>query len=656
MRKLILGLTALAGFVITLAAFAAPDTAPSWVTEAASRSPPAYSSKVPSAVLVKERRMTVDPGGKIVTHYREAVKVLTRDGRDDAVAAVNYLNHDAKVKELHAWLLAPGGFVKAYKKEDTLDVGSFGEELYDEYRMKVIKANLPEVGSVFAYEADVEERTVFTQELFDFQDTRPSLESRFVLALPSGWTAKGVVFNHAPIEPVVDGSTYTWDLKNLPNIEIEDEAPAPQTLAPRLAVSFYPPGDAASANAPALRTWADVSRWLTSLSAGQDQASPELEQKAKELTAGAATELDKIRAVGSYVQKVKYVSIQTGLARGGGYRPHAADVVFKKQFGDCKDKANLMRSMLKSVGISSYLVTIFSGDRDYVQADWPSPMQFNHAIIGVRVGEATNAPTVMQAEGLGRLLIFDPTDEHTPVGDLPFYLQGSLALIEAGDQGLLAKMPITPAAFNSEEILVNGTLAGTGALQATFSSRSKGQEAAEARRHYEHRQRSDYMKDTERWLARTARGVVIDKVEPVDNFASGEFKLDVTFNASGYARSMQGSMLVFKPSVVDPRNMVFLNEDKRTTPVVLDSQSFQKRVKIQMPADYKVDELPPGGSLKTRFGTYHCDFKVDGSELTFTEELNVEPITVPASEYASVKKFFQQVRGAEDAPIVLVRN
>ncbi len=47
------------------------------------------------------------------------------------------------------------------------------------------------------------------------------------------------------------------------------------------------------------------------------------------------------------MQNIQYISIQTGLGRGGGYRPHASNEVFAKSYGDCKDKANLMRAMLK---------------------------------------------------------------------------------------------------------------------------------------------------------------------------------------------------------------------------------------------------------------------------------------------------------------------
>ena len=102
-------------------------------------------------------------------------------------------------------------------------------------------------------------------------------------------------------------------------------------------------------------------------------------------------------------QGVKYVSIQMGTGTGGGYTPHAAPQVLRNLYGDCKDKANLMRSLLQATGVRSYLVTIRSGDRRYVREEWPSPYQFNHAIIAVEVSDAIQAPAVGEWDGFGRL-------------------------------------------------------------------------------------------------------------------------------------------------------------------------------------------------------------------------------------------------------------
>ena len=112
--------------------------------------------------------------------------------------------------------------------------------------------------------------------------------------------------------------------------------------------------------------------------------------------------------------------------------------------------------------IDAYPVVIYSGDPNYVRKEWASPGQFNHCIIAVKVSPETVGPTVIDHPKLGRLLIFDATDPFTPVGDLPDYLQGSLALLVAGDNGGLIEMPVTPADFNAWNRETDVTLDGAG--------------------------------------------------------------------------------------------------------------------------------------------------------------------------------------------------
>src|SRR5207244_5687546 len=91
--------------------------------------------------------------------------------------------------------------------------------------------------------------------------------------------------------------------------------------------------------------------------------------KALQLTANAASDIEKIRAIAAFVQQTKYVAVSLNLTRGGGYTPRKSDEVLAKNYGDCKDKATLMRSLLKAVGIEAYLVTTAADDRTYVRPE-----------------------------------------------------------------------------------------------------------------------------------------------------------------------------------------------------------------------------------------------------------------------------------------------
>src|SRR4030095_10121678 len=164
--------------------------------------------------------------------------------------------------------------------------------------------------------------------------------------------------------------------------------------------------------------WKQVSRWASELHDPQAIPDESVTAKARQLTASSKTDLERIRAIAHFVQRLQYISIDIGVGKGNGYRPHTASQVLAKAYGDCKDKANLMRAMLKSINITAYPVVILLGDATHAREEWASPTQFNHCIIAIKLSDETQAPTVISHATLGRLLIFDATDEHTPVGDL----------------------------------------------------------------------------------------------------------------------------------------------------------------------------------------------------------------------------------------------
>ncbi|HKQ77502.1 MAG TPA: DUF3857 and transglutaminase domain-containing protein [Blastocatellia bacterium] len=646
--------TLFAAFLLNSIALA--DDPPAWLKQAAATTVPTYGKEVHAVVLHDEERKTVEEDGRVKTVNYYAVRILSREGRQEAVARAGYSTDYEKVKEMRAWLLRPNGEVKSYGKKEVMDIARAENDVYNEARLKVISADDDaDAGCVFGYEIATEEKSVFSQFVRFFQHDIPVLLSRLSVTLPQGWRADGVTFNYDKLEPVMSGASYTWELRNLPLIEREPSGPKLTDLTPRLAVNLYP---AAGKSTPmrSFGSWKDVSRFNSELSDAQAAPNDAMTAKARELTAGAKTEFERIQSLGRYAQSVNYVSIQLGLGRGGGYRPHAAVDVFNKNYGDCKDKANLMRAMLKTIGIESYLVTIYSGDPTFVRQEWPSPQQFNHCIIAVKVGDETLSPTIVKHQTLGRLLIFDPTDDDTPVGDLPDHEQGSFALIVAGDSGELMKMPVTPPEANRLERTIEAELGADGALAAKVSERSFGQAAVEERRLFKRVERPLYVKYIERWITQTAPSANVLKSEPNDDARAGKFALDVEFKSPNYAQLMRGRLMVFKPAIVSRRSSVFLTEAKRKHPVVLESEAYDETVRIKLPEGFDVDEMPDAVEVNLPFGNYAAKCEVKEGHLIFRRALSLKAGTIPVESYASVRSFFERIRSVEQTPVVLVKK
>src|SRR5260370_38672509 len=201
------------------------------------------------------------------------------------------------------------------------------------------------------------------------------------------------------------------------------------------------------------------------LEQGRRDASPEIRQKVAALTANSATPLAKMQTLAKFVQgSIRFVAMQLGI---GGWQPHPAPEIFTHRYGDCKDKATLMSSMLHEIGIESFYISI-NTVRGGAAPDRP-PMigWFNHEILAVQLpGEVKDKSIVAVIEHprLGRLLIFDPTDEYTPFGQLRAKLQATHGLLVTPEGGELVKLPQLPGAMNGVQRSARMTLSPRGTL------------------------------------------------------------------------------------------------------------------------------------------------------------------------------------------------
>ena len=646
-------------FIISLVAGVSANpldgSAPSWLRSAASISVPSYDKNVKAVVLHNEESVTLD-GTNLVTTENHAIRILTREGREEAYAVAFYLVSSGKVRDMNAWLIRPDGTVKEYDKKSIIDRISDTDDVYNEGRIKIIDASDDvEIGSVFGYSIVSEDRPLFYDGEFLFQDNLPTLMSRYTLNLPSNWKASSITFNYPEIKPQVNGTSYTWELRNLEPIAREPMSPSFVNMVPRIAINFSP-NDASRAVDRAFTNWTEVSNWATRVYDPQVIVDDAVAAKAQELTANAKTELEKIRAIGTYIQNIQYISIDIGVGYGNGMIPRPSSLVLARGYGDCKDKANLMRAMLRSLKIEAYPIVIYSGDPNYVREEWVSPGQFNHCIIAVKVSDATQGATIINHAKLGRLLIFDATDPFTPVGDLPEDEQGSFALIIAGDNGGLTKMPVTPSGFNAWKRNVEVNLAADGAINGTIREKLSGQRSSYARGLFRSLSPANFSKAIEGWLTRGATAARLVKLTPNDKHAEAGFDLDVEFSAPMYGQLMQNRLLVFKPAIVSRSNSIYLTELIRKNPVSVGADSFDETTVFTLPVGFIVDEMPDPMNLETPFGKYTTSYTVKDNKLTYTRTLTMNRQTLSVDKYASIRDFYSKIMAAEQSPVVLLKK
>jgi hypothetical protein len=623
---------------------------PAWLARAAQLPAAPIDNGADAVVLLDDLQVTVGTDGRVVSRRQYAVRILTRAGAEAATLREVYTTDSGDVRAMRGWVISRSTATQL-GREHTADVAIVSDDVYNEARVRIVSASSDvQPGDVFGAETEVAERTVFTQFEWPLQEEWPVRSVRRALALPSGWEARAITFNRAPLETARSGDIWSWTAADLEPPPQETAGPSPSGLLPRLAVSYFDRPDSPTS----FGDWAGVSKWLARLAEPQGVTNAAITAKTRELTAGAATDLDRIRAIARYVQNVQYISIQTGVGRGGGYKPRAAADVFARNYGDCKDKANLMRTMLASIGVTSHSVAIYAGDPDYVRPEWPSPQQFNHAIIAIAVAPGTSPASTVTHPALGTLLFFDPTDEQTPVGSLPLHEQGSHALVITASGGALVPMPTADTADNPSARQVQATLGPAGELTATIVHNRGGERASAERQLFATLPRDDYRRLLETEVRRQIPGATLTLGTVTDDAANNQFAMTLRVEATAYAQVVQKLLLVRPPQLIR-LNLATIGSGVRRTPIIIEPLEERDALDIALPPGTSVDELPEPRALETAFGSFSVRWEAGDGRVTRTLSLRLRRTRMPPDAARDVRTFFEAFREAEQLPLVLAR-
>lgn len=646
----------LAATVLNPASRAAASDAPAWLHALSSAPLPQHDEKTNAVLLYSEEISLVQANGQIKQIDRAAYKILRPDGRRLGKLQF-YSNSESRITHIHGWCIPAEGKDFEVRDKDVILAGVGGPEtgvLYADDKVETLEIPAPDPGNIIGYEVEQEGRPYVLQDEWFFQNTLPVADARYTLELPAGWEYKAVWVNHPEVAPTSAGNNrWQWQLKNIPEIKVEQRMPPWKGVAGLMIVSLVPPG---GANRSFL-TWSEMGSWYTGLVQGRRDPSPELKQKVAEVTAQGKTPLSQMLAIAQFMQSdIRYVEISLGI---GGWQPHPARDVFRNRYGDCKDKVTLMSAMLKEVGIDSYYILIHT-ERGGVTLSVPAHLgAFNHAIIAIHLPDAVSDARLMatmQHPKLGKLLIFDPTDEITPFGSLRGELQGSYGLLIAPDGGELLQMPSLPPAGSGSRRTAKLTLDSQGVLKGDVYDERVGDAALWQREELRSIEKSsDRIKPLERLMASSLASFQITKAS-FSNLHDSDlpFSYQWSFVAVNYAKPA-GNLLLVRPWVLgEESNGILETKESRKYPIEFFGMRHDFDVfEIALPPGYQVDELPPPTDVEYSFGSYHSKTVSQGNVLRYTRSFEIKQLSVPLDQMEDLKKFYRAIASDERNTAVL---
>jgi len=618
---------------------------PLWLVSAANLKVPDHPPETAAIVLLDERNAEISKGGAIITTCRRAIKVLRKTAVDDASSLALTSAYDSKIRSMTGWNMMAGRALVKVTMKTAIETGLAPDTLYTDINVKVLIVPGVEQGSVVGFEWEEVRTPPSLEDIFEFQGRFPVLRARYSVTLPPQWTLDAYWVNWKTQEPLRAEASLpqTWEIKDIPAIEDEPRMPRLSALAARVLVRIKAPG----VDNRCFSSWADMGAWYEALSKECRGLSEAISQKAQELTAKSPDTLSKMRALAEFVQKeIRYVAIEIGI---GGHKPHSAASVFSNRYGDCKDKATLLASLLGALGVDANYLLVCAGGEEMTKESPVSLYSFNHVVLAIQLpADVPDAglPAVILHPKLGRLLVFDPTSPYSPLGHLPAYLQGDTVLLVAGASSELVFVPRPAPEINLLERRGQFTLSADGTLEGEIQETRRGTIADETRHALLNSTNSERTKFMETFLANFLTGFILEasEVKNLDD-NSRDLLLNYRFRVPNYAKAA-GGMLILRPRVVGNKSeKIETGQGKpRRYPISLGSTSLQRdEFIIDLAEGLLVEGLPSASDLDPGFAVYKSTTEKSGRAVVYRRSYRLLQPVLPVAQFDEAVRFFRNI-------------
>ncbi len=597
----------------------------------------------PLLALAETTVVRIFPSGNTGRYVQMIFRVNNRVGAQAlAEFPVTYDPRRQVVNFLAARVYHPDGSVAdAAAPGDALVNQSVGYETYYDVRNKyvILPALRPGDCVEIAYRIlpSVQESLYgnYFGDIVPFQSGAPELYQQFVVETPRNLPlySHAVRFTGHATQKLQNGLRIErWTLRNQSAYIGEPESPPAIEQEPYIEVSAFD-------------QWPQFAHWYQGLIRETFVMDRSLRQTTARLVRGLKTEKQKVEAIYSYViRNTHYVALEFGIH---GYRPYPVSEVFRRRFGDCKDKASLLVAMLAQVGIPADIVLVRTRELGLVSTRLPVVGDFDHAIAYV--------------PSLGWYL--DGTAEYNGAQELPGSDQHALVFrIPLGRdlradgldpkpepkqmaQHLIAApvvTPFAPPARNLVDKVLTGNLRRNGTLKFEQQWSLLGQDAPYFRHAMQLAGRRAGV--LQAMLRGSSPGLVVHHAS-ANNANHYDRPLEITFSGKipNFARPAPEGLRL--PRQITPVSWLprMAPLETRTMPVSIGSpQDLRETMVLQLPQG-DIPTLPSPLHLQTPFGDFSFLATWTNGNLMVKSDLKTLRAIIPVAEYPEFRRFWMAV-------------
>lgn len=377
------------------------------------------------------------------------------------------------------------------------------------------------------------------------------------------------------------------------------------------------------------RDWSGVGTWYDALLASVPRSSEAVRVRSTGLAAAGASAPEVLEALTAFVrQAVRYVAIEVGV---GELRPAPPETVLERRWGDCKDKALLLRELLEVRGIAAHLALVLASADDRVDAEFASSDQFNHVILAVPVMAGWKLPA--DAPVADGLLFVDATLTRPGLRWLPPVLQGQDALVVRGAHSGLVRLPLLPGA---EGVSFEARLAldAAGRAEGTLRLDLRGASAEAFRDVVPGSSRAQIDDAIRRRLLAYLAGARLDDpgwteslAEPGVVSLSAHARVEGLFGGDGRSLALAGPATTPAAALLDARSEAFVTNPRRDEAIW----------RLDLPAAFCAG-LPQPVAFENALGAFSQASRVEGHTLVVERRSELRQRFVEASQLGELRE------------------
>ncbi|MCP4605973.1 MAG: DUF3857 domain-containing protein [Proteobacteria bacterium] len=572
--------------------------------------------------LVDQTVIRVFNSGLSSRFRQRVIEVNNRKAaRNERMQSIQFLPTSQRVKILAARVFHPDGSLENSVMRDTVPISEPWYRLYYDVEAELIELPPLAPGDVVELRYRVEDtahRNVFNDYFGDFvfiEEEVPKNLWRYVLIAP---TSRRFHFNNLKDANLNRSHTIekgigreVFEARDVRAVKMEHSMPGLTAAASYLHVSTY-------------GSWAELGDWYRGLIRHQLTPDARIREKVRELTKGLKDNTQKIEAIYEWVvTATRYVGLEFGIH---GYKPYRVPLVVSRGFGDCKDKASLLVSMLGEAGIKAEFVLVRTSALGDVDTFPASLSVFNHAIAHVPALD----------------LWLDGTAEHHGPAEFPFGDQGAPALRIGDGDAVFVHTPLMPPKQNATDTSLDILLDPDGDARLQVSSSVQGRQAAMLRQELEALQtRRERFEGS---LAQIFPGARLGDLEFTSLEALAE---PVAYSYSAFVPAFAKTSKTTLDVPVDIGLRLTARFGRLPTRehdlVVGPAFMSSRNVIIQIPSGHSVAELPSAAIIESQFGKLSFEVHEESGAIHITRSFELNIHRVSKSGYSDFVEFCRRV-------------